>query len=124
MHDDRTRDPTRACRWWRRTTDRRPGELDQGVGASDLDHLRATHISRRVYGFGILGSEPGTYRAVYTGFEFVHLLAGRVVITPDGGEPVEMTPGCAFIMEPGFTGTTGTWEIKEPVAKHFTAQIV
>ena len=61
----------------------------------------------------------GTYRAIYTGFEFVHLLAGRVVITPDGGEPVEMSAGCAFIVEPGFTGT---WDIKEPVAKHFTAQ--
>lgn len=67
---------------------------------------------------GYWEATPGTYRAVYTGFEFVHLLAGRVVITPDGGEPVEMTAGCAFIIEPGFTGT---WEIKEPVAKHFTA---
>jgi uncharacterized cupin superfamily protein len=30
-----------------------------------------------------------------------------------------MSAGCAFIVEPGFTGT---WDIKEPVAKHFTAQ--
>lgn len=70
---------------------------------------------------GYWEATPGTYRAVYTGFEFVHLLKGRVVITPDGGEGVEMKAGCAFVMEPGFTGT---WEILEPVAKHFTAQNV
>jgi uncharacterized protein len=35
---------------------------------------------------GYWEATPGTYRAVYTGFEFVHLLKGRVVITPDGGE--------------------------------------
>jgi uncharacterized cupin superfamily protein len=48
------------------------------------------------------------------------LLAGHIIITPDGGEPVEMKTGCAFVVEPGFSGT---WEIKEPVRKHFTARI-
>lgn len=69
---------------------------------------------------GFWEATPGTYRAVYAGFEFVHLLAGHIVITPDGGAPVEMTPGCAFLVEPGFSGT---WEIKAPVRKHFTARI-
>ena len=69
---------------------------------------------------GFWEATPGTYRAEYKGFEFVHLLAGHIIITPDGGEPVEMKTGCAFVVEPGFSGT---WEIKEPVRKHFTARI-
>jgi uncharacterized cupin superfamily protein len=69
---------------------------------------------------GYWEATPGTYRAEYKGFEFVHLLAGHIIITPDGGEPVEMKTGCAFVVEPGFSGT---WEIKEPVRKHFTARI-
>lgn len=69
---------------------------------------------------GFWEATPGVYRAEYKGFEFVHLLAGRIVITPDGGAPVEMTAGCAFVVEPGFSGT---WEITEPVRKHFTARV-
>ena len=63
---------------------------------------------------------PGTYHATYAGFEFVHLIAGRIVITPDGGTPVEVKAGDAFVVEPTFKGT---WEIKDAVRKHFTARI-
>lgn len=69
---------------------------------------------------GYWEATPGTYRAEYKGFEFVHLIAGRITITPDGGAPVEMRPGDAFVVEPGFTGT---WVIHETVRKHFTARI-
>lgn len=63
---------------------------------------------------------PGTYHATYAGFEFVHILAGRITITPDGGSPVEVTAGDAFVVEPTFKGT---WKIHEAVRKHFTARI-
>ncbi len=69
---------------------------------------------------GFWEATTGSYRAVYTGFEFAHVISGHIVVTPDGGEPVEFTAGCAFVMEPGFVGT---WEIKEPVRKHFTAHV-
>jgi hypothetical protein len=69
---------------------------------------------------GIWEASPGTYRVEYDGFEFVHLLAGRVTITPDGGQPTEMSAGDAFIVEPDFKGT---WTIQDPVRKHFTARI-
>lgn len=69
---------------------------------------------------GVWEATPGTYRAEYKGFEFVHLLAGKITITPDGGSPVQMSAGDAFVVEPGFAGT---WVIEEPVRKHFTARI-
>ncbi len=62
----------------------------------------------------------GVYRAVYAAYEFVHLIEGRIVITPDGGEAVTLGPGDGFVVEPGFSGT---WEIQAPVKKHFCIKL-
>ncbi|MEQ1577395.1 MAG: cupin domain-containing protein [Hyphomicrobium sp.] len=69
---------------------------------------------------GMWEATPGTYHATYDGFEFVHLLAGKLTITPDGGEPVKLAAGDAFVVEPSFKGT---WKIEETVRKHFTAKL-
>jgi len=69
---------------------------------------------------GIWEATPGTFHANYAGFEFVHLLAGKITITPDDGTPVTVIGGDAFVVEPTFKGT---WKIEEPVYKHFTARI-
>ena len=66
---------------------------------------------------GIWEATPGTYHATYTAFEFVHLLAGRIIITPDGGDSVTVGPGDSFMVEKDFAGT---WEIVEKVLKHWT----
>jgi uncharacterized protein len=58
----------------------------------------------------------GSYHATYTAYEFVHLIAGRIVITPDGGAPVTVVAGDAFVVEKDFKGT---WKIEENVRKHF-----
>ena len=58
----------------------------------------------------------GTYHATYTSWEFVHLIAGKITITPDGGESYTVKAGDAFIIEAGFAGT---WKIEEDVKKHF-----
>ena len=63
---------------------------------------------------------PGTYHAVYTEYEFVHMMEGRVTITPEGGAPVVLGPGDAFVIEPGFKGT---WKIEEPIRKHFAIKL-
>ncbi len=65
---------------------------------------------------GIWEATPGTYHATYTAYEFVHMIAGRIVITPDGGTPVIVQAGDAFVVEANFKGT---WEIQETVRKHF-----
>ncbi len=58
----------------------------------------------------------GTYHATFAEYEFVHMISGRIIITPDGGEAVEVGPGDAFVVEANFKGT---WEILENVVKHF-----
>jgi uncharacterized cupin superfamily protein len=65
---------------------------------------------------GIWEATPGTYHATYTAYEFVHMLAGRIVITPDGGTSVTVQAGDAFVVEADFKGT---WKIEEAVRKHF-----
>lgn len=62
----------------------------------------------------------GTYHATYGAAEFVHLIAGRIVITPDGGLPVTVSAGDAFVVDADFKGT---WEVTEPVRKHFSFRL-
>ena len=69
---------------------------------------------------GLWEATPGTYHATYTDYEFVHLMAGRIVITPDGGDPVTVQAGDAFVVEADFVGT---WEIQEAVRKHFDIKL-
>nr|WP_246317631.1 cupin domain-containing protein [Hyphomicrobium methylovorum] len=69
---------------------------------------------------GIWEAMPGTYHTTYDKYEFVHLISGRITITPDGGQPIEFNPGDAFAVEAGFTGT---WVITEPVRKHFAIRL-
>ena len=65
---------------------------------------------------GVWEATPGTYHATYTAYEFVHMISGLIVITPDGGTPVTVRAGDAFVVEADFKGT---WKIEEPVRKHF-----
>ena len=58
----------------------------------------------------------GTYHATYTSFEFVHLIEGKIIITPDGGESYTVKAGDSFVVEKDFKGT---WKIEEKVFKHF-----
>jgi len=68
---------------------------------------------------GTWTSTVGKYRTLYehpTMHEFVHLIEGRIIITPDNGKPVTLNPGDAYVIEPGFAGV---WDVVEPVRKHF-----
>jgi uncharacterized protein len=65
---------------------------------------------------GIWECTVGSYHATYTAYEYVVLIKGRIVITPDGGTPVTVKAGDAFVVEKDFKGT---WKIEEDVRKHF-----
>lgn len=65
---------------------------------------------------GVWEATPGTWHATYSAYEFVHMIKGRIVITPDGGTPVTVQAGDAFVVEADFKGT---WKIEEAVRKHF-----
>jgi uncharacterized protein len=69
---------------------------------------------------GIWECSPGTYHATYTDYEYVVLISGRIVITPDGGTPVTVSAGDAFVVEHDFKGT---WKIEEYVRKHFDFRV-
>lgn len=69
---------------------------------------------------GVWEATTGAWHATYQFYEFVHLIEGRITITPDGGAPVTLTPGDAFVVEPTFKGT---WTIEEPVKKHFAIKL-
>jgi uncharacterized cupin superfamily protein len=49
--------------------------------------------------------------------ERCYFLEGDVVVTPDGGEPVEMGKG-DFVTFP--RGMSCTWKIRKDVRKHYT----
>ncbi|MDE3028270.1 MAG: cupin domain-containing protein [Paracoccaceae bacterium] len=65
---------------------------------------------------GIWECTPGSYHATYTAYEYVVLIEGRITITPDGGTPVTVRAGDAFVVEKDFKGI---WKIEEKVRKHF-----
>jgi uncharacterized cupin superfamily protein len=65
---------------------------------------------------GIWEATKGSYHATYTAYEYVVLIRGRITITPDGGTPVTVSAGDAFVVEKDFKGT---WVIEEDVRKHF-----
>ena len=69
---------------------------------------------------GVWECTPGSYHATYKAYEFVHILKGRIVITPDGGTPVTVSAGDAFVVEANFKGT---WKIEEAVRKHFDIRL-
>ena len=69
---------------------------------------------------GWWSATPGTYHATYAAPEFVHMIEGEITITPDGGHPVKIGPGDAFVVEADFKGT---WVIEKEVFKHFSIKL-
>ena len=50
----------------------------------------------------------------WTTHEVIHLVAGRMTVTPDGGEPTELGAGDMAVFPKGWSGT---WDIHETVRK-------
>ena len=56
---------------------------------------------------------PSLIRALET-HEVIHLVAGHMTVTPDGGEPLELRAGDMAVFPRGWSGT---WQIHETVRK-------
>ena len=52
----------------------------------------------------------------YGSEETCYFLAGDVIVTPDGGEPVSMGKGDIAVFP---VGLSCTWDIRQPVRKHY-----
>jgi uncharacterized protein len=63
---------------------------------------------------GVWAATRGRWVVRYTEHEFCHLLAGRVVVTSEGGESMEFGRGDSFVVPAGFVGT---WEVIEDCRK-------
>jgi uncharacterized cupin superfamily protein len=64
---------------------------------------------------GVWECTPGAFRWVHAD-ETLCLVAGRVTVTPEGGEPFEIRPGdIVFFKE----GTPTEWKVSETVRKAF-----
>jgi uncharacterized cupin superfamily protein len=60
--------------------------------------------------------EPGAFDWSYDESETCYFLAGRVRVTPAGGQPVAIGPGDLAVFP---AGLDCTWEVTEPVRKHY-----
>lgn len=66
---------------------------------------------------GIWESDPGVSRWEFlTRGEIVHILAGKMTVTQDDGEPIELVAGSVAFFPLGWTGV---WEVLEPVRKFY-----
>ena len=69
-----------------------------------------------VFGWPIWEKEESEFLWSYDAEETCYLLEGRVVVTPDGSEPVEFGKGDLVIFP---VGMSCTWKISEAVRKHY-----
>lgn len=66
---------------------------------------------------GIWECEPGPSHWTLDTNEVIYLVAGRMTVTPDGGEPTEVGVGDTAVFPKGWTGT---WDIHETVRKVYS----
>jgi len=69
---------------------------------------------------GVWQSTPGAWRVVYEEWEYFRLTQGLSILTVDGGGPVRLGPGDAYVLRPGFTGI---WEVVETTTKDFVIRL-
>lgn len=69
---------------------------------------------------GVWESTPGKWRIVYDEWEYCSILSGVSIVTPDGGAPITLGAGDAFVLQPGFTGT---WDVVETTRKLFVVRV-
>ena len=69
-----------------------------------------------VFDWPIWSKEASTFPWQYDQTETCYFLDGSVIVTPEGGEPVEMGSGDLVIFPKGMKCT---WQILEDVKKHY-----
>ena len=70
-----------------------------------------------VFDWPIWTKEVSEFPWTYDASETCYFLEGRVVVTPEGGEPVEVGAGDLVTFPQGMSCT---WKVLEPVCKHYT----
>ena len=76
----------------------------------------ATLTELGVESWPIWEKEASVFPWSYDDREICYLLAGEVIVTPDGGEPVSFGQGDLVTFP---AGMSCTWDIKQAVRKHY-----
>lgn len=63
---------------------------------------------------GVWQCTPGPSYWKLETHEFVHIVAGKMTVTPDGGLPTEIGPGDVAVFPRGWSGT---WQIQQTIRK-------
>jgi len=67
--------------------------------------------------WGIWEKEVSTFPWTYDAQETCYFLEGDVIVTPEGGQPVQMGKGDLVTFP---SGMSCTWEITKDVKKHYS----
>ena len=87
----------------------------QGIrGESNPTRQRLEQLG--VFDWGIWSQEISVFPWTYDCNETCYFLAGEVVVTPQGGEPVAMGEGDLVTFP---AGLSRTWDIRRAVRKHY-----
>jgi uncharacterized protein len=92
------------------------GPLDEATGDEMATHGVELWVDGELSA-GIWQCTPGPSRWKLATNEVIHLVAGRMTVTPDGGEPEEIGTGDMAVFPKGWTGT---WDIHETVRKVYS----
>ena len=87
----------------------------QGVKV-EKDPTRQRLEQLGVFEWGIWSKEVPVFPWTYDCDETCYFLAGEVVVTPEGGDPVAMGEGDLVTFP---AGLTCTWDIRREVRKHY-----
>jgi uncharacterized cupin superfamily protein len=69
-----------------------------------------------VYNWPVWSKEVSTFPWSYDQQETCYILEGEVIVTPEGGEPVEIVRGDLVTFP---AGMNCSWEIKQDIRKHY-----
>jgi hypothetical protein len=89
------------------------GPLDEATGP-EMITAGLTLWSHDDQEVGIWECSPGPSRWLLETNEFIHVVAGRMTVTIDGGEPLELAVGDTAVFPLGWSGT---WDIAETLRK-------
>ena len=84
-------------------------KIERGPSKNRLDALGVT-------GWPIWTKEVSTFPWSYDASETCYFLEGDVVVTPDGGDPVQVGKGDLVTFP---AGMSCTWDVRRPVKKHY-----
>ena len=65
---------------------------------------------------GIWQSTPGTWRVIYTEWEYFNILSGHSILTDDQGHATHLRAGDRFMIRPGFQGV---WQVLDTTVKDY-----